>query len=67
MSWHGLAMELELTKEKRELFSYFLFFPKEIFSKFIIYLVYSVLNALSEYTYFYKSKKITSYNFVACF
>ena len=27
----------------------------------------SVLNTLSEYTYFYISKNITSYTFVACF
>ena len=29
--------------------------------------MYSVLNTLSEYTYFYISKNITSYTFVACF
>ena len=30
-------------------------------------LMYCVLNTLSEYTYFYISKNITSYTFVACF
>ena len=29
--------------------------------------MYSVLDTLSEYTYFYLSKNITSYTFVACF
>ena len=29
--------------------------------------MYSVLNTLSEYAYFYISKNITSYTFVACF
>ena len=29
--------------------------------------MYTVLNTLSEYTYFYISKSITSYTFVACF
>ena len=32
---------------------------------FVYYLNYSVLNTLSEYTYFYISKNITSYTFVA--
>ena len=29
--------------------------------------MYSVLNTLSEYTYFYISEDITSYTYVACF
>ena len=29
--------------------------------------IYSVLNKISEYIYFYKSENITSYTFVTCF
>ena len=44
-----------------------LFCPKEIFLTFVFYLnLYSVLNTLSEYTYFYISKNITSYTSVTC-
>ena len=48
---------------------YHLFCPKKIFLTFVFYLksMYKVLNTISQCTYFYKSKNITSYTFVACF
>ena len=48
--------------KKRWHFIYRLFCPKEIF---FLTFVYGILNTLLEYTYFYKSKNITSYYF--CF
>ena len=49
-----------------------LFCPKKIFLTFlfylnVLYIVYCVLNKLSEYIYFYRSKDITPYTFAACF
>ena len=52
---------------KRGHFFYRLFCPKGRFWRFVFYLMYIVMNTLSEYTYFYVSKNITSYNFAACF
>ena len=41
------------------------FCPKEIFLKFVFNIsMYSVLNTLAEYIYFYISKNITSYTFL---
>ena len=51
---------MEFAKEKRAHFLYRLFCPKEIFLTF-------VLNTLSEHTYFYISKNITSYTFLLLF
>ena len=48
-------------------FLYRLFCTKGIFYDLAFISIYSVLNALSEHTYFYISKNITSYTFVACF
>ena len=56
MSW--------VAKGKRGQFLYRLFCPKEFFCICFI-LMYKVLNTLSEYTYFYISKNITLYNFIA--
>ena len=48
---------MELVKGKRGHFLYRLFCPKEIFWTFVFYSMYSALNTLSEYIYFYISKK----------
>ena len=59
--------ELELVKEKIGHFLYRLFCPKGIFLRFVFYSnVLYIVNTISEYTYFYISKNITSYTFVAC-
>ena len=57
-------MSCNSRKKEEGVFLYRLFCPKE-FLCFI--LKYSVLNTLSEYTYFYVSKNITSYNFLLVF
>ena len=49
-------------KEKEDIFSIVYFVRRFVFIS-----VYSVLNTLSEYTYFYKSKNITSYTFSVYF
>ena len=56
MSWSSRK------KKKRAFFVPFIF-PKEIFNICFISM-YSVLNTLSEYTYFYISKNMTSYTFL---
>ena len=55
---------MEFAKEKRGHFLYHLFCPIEIFKYLWFISVYSVLNTLSEYTYFYISKSITLYTFL---
>ena len=55
---------MELAKEKRRHFLYRWFWPKEFFFNMFFISLYSVLNTLSEYTYFYLSKNITSYIFL---
>ena len=65
---------MDYAKEKRGYVWSRLFCSKGIFLRFMVYLfmysiisMYSILNTLLEYTYFYISKNITSYTFVACF
>ena len=58
---------MELAKEKRGLFCTVNFIWRNFFNNCVFISVYSILNTLSEYTYFYISKNITSYPFVACF
>ena len=41
--------------------------PKSVFYHLCFISMYSVLNTLSEYTYFYISKAITSYTLFTCF
>ena len=56
MSWSS-------RKKKEGIFLYRLFCPKGIFLYLCFISMYSVLNTLSEYIYFYISKNITSYTF----
>ena len=59
---------LKIAKEKKVHFLYYLFCPKKLYLTYLFYLnVYSVLNTLSKYTYFYISKNITSYTFLLVF
>ena len=58
---------MELAKEKRGHFLYCSFYLKDIFKHLCFISMYSVLNTLSEYTYFYISKNITSYTFLLVF
>ena len=53
-------------KKKEGIFCTVYFLQMEFF-KICFISMYSVLNTLSEYTYFYISKNITLYTFVACF
>ena len=53
-------------KKEDSTFLYRLFFPKEIFLTFMLYLI-CVLDTLSKYTYFYISKNINSYTFSLVF
>ena len=55
--------ELELAKGKSAIFVAFIL-SKEIFVTLFFFVIYSVINTLSEFTYFYVSKS-TSYSFVA--
>ena len=55
MSWSS-------QKKKEDIFSIVYFAQRFVFIS-----VYSVVNTLSEYTYFYKSKNIISYTFIAFF
>ena len=48
-------------------FLYRLFCPKKVFLAFAFISIHSLLNTLSEYTYFYISKNITSYTFLLVF
>ena len=57
-------MSWSLQKKKRA-FLYRFFCPKNVFQHFCF--ISSVLNALSEYTYFYISKNITSFTFLCIF
>ena len=52
------------SRKKKESILYRLFCPKEIFFNMFYPNVYSVLNTLSQHTYFYISKNITSYFFL---
>ena len=54
-------------RKKRAFCIVFFFVWKELFYDCCFISMYSVLIALSEYTYFYISKKITSYTFAVCF
>ena len=58
--WWAGALE-----RKTRAFLFLLFYAKEFFLTFVLYLIYSMWNTLSEYT-FTLSKNI-SYTFVACF
>ena len=53
---------MELAKEARRHFLYWLFFSKEIFKHLLFISIYSALNALSEYTYF--TSKYTNHYFI---
>ena len=54
-------------KRKEVIFCTVYIVQKEFFKDFCFMWMYSVLNTLSEYTYFYISKNIPSYTFVAYF
>ena len=54
-------------KKKESIFCTIYFVRRELFWDLCFISMYSVFNTLSEYTYFYISKNITSYTFVACF
>ena len=43
------------------------FIRREVLQDLCFISMYSVLNTLSEYTYFYMLKNVTSYTFAACF
>ena len=60
MSWSS-------RKKKKGIFCTVNFVRKEFFQDLCFISMYSVLNTLSEYTYFYISENITSYTFVNCF
>ena len=66
--WQSKTNDLEVAKEKTEHFLSVL--SKGKFFKFYLNLcfisMYSTLNTLSEHSYFYKSKNITSYTSAAC-
>ena len=53
-------------KKKEGIFCTVYFVQIEFFEHFWFSSIYSALNTLSEYTYFY-IKNINSYTFVACF
>ena len=61
--------KLELTIEKRTFFIYVVYFVclKEFLFNICVWSQFSVLNTLSEYTYFNIPKNITSYTFVVPF
>ena len=54
-------------RKKRAFCIVFFFVWRELFYDCCFISMYSVLIALSEYTYFYILKKITSYTFAVCF
>ena len=54
-------------EKKRAFFVLFILSKRKFFKICVFISMYSVLNILPEYTYFYISKNITSYTFVACF
>ena len=54
-------------KKKEGIFCTIHFTLKEFFYDLHFISMYGVLNTLSEYTYFYILKNITSYTFAACF
>ena len=58
---------MKLAKEKRAFFMPRLLSKGNFFNILCFITMESVLNALSEYTYFYILKNITSFTFVACF
>ena len=60
MSWNS-------QKKKEGIFCTAYFVRKNFVEHLRFISMYSVLNTLSEYTYFYLSKDITSYTFVAWF
>ena len=61
------VMSSSLQKKKEGTFCTYYSVRKEIFYHSYFISMYSLLNILSEYTYFYISKNIASYTFVACF
>ena len=62
MSWSSRK------KKKRAFFVPFVLSEGNFFKICVLYqYIHSVLNTLSEYRYFYISKNITFYTFVACF
>ena len=58
---------VETREIKRRTFLVPLIFSGGNFFKICFFSLYCALNTLSEYTYFYLSKNITLYTFVACF
>ena len=52
---------MELAKRKESIFCTVYFVRRKFFKNLWFISMHSVLNTLSEYTYFYKSKNITSY------
>ena len=56
-------------RKKKDIFGTFYFVQRKFFGHLCFMSMYSALNTLSEYTYFYisKKKKITSYTFLLVF
>ena len=54
-------------KKEEEIFRTVYFVQREFFEGLCFISMYSVLNTFSEYTYFYKTRNITSYTLVGCF
>ena len=61
------VMSWSLPKKKEGIFCTVFFFRRKFFQQLCFISMYSVLNTLSEYTYFYISKNITSYTFLLIF
>ena len=60
-------MSWSFRKKKEGIFYTVYFVGREFFQDLCFISIHIVLNTLSEYVYFYISKDITSYTFVACF
>ena len=61
------AVMSQISQKKKEgIFRTVYFVQREFFKDLCFISMYSVLNTFSEYTYFYKTRNITSYTLVAC-
>ena len=61
------AVMSQISQKKEEgIFRTVYFVQREFFKGLCFISMYSVLNTFSEYTYFYKTRNITSYTLVAC-
>ena len=65
-SFREMKLVLQLAKIS-DCFVTFYLFEENFFKHLSLISMYSVLNKLSEYKYFYMSKSITLHIFVACF